>query len=209
MNFLEERMDVRITKGSSSTPTVPGRTMAYTHTGKLRQNYTAALPVHRYDVIHGLKSVDDYQSILDLWYVVHFAGPYKGFRFKDWRDYRLTQENSRLTLISGSAWQINRRHAYGSAEFLRPIYKPVDGTIVVKRNRSGAISTASATVDSTTGIATIAGHVSGDTYTCEGEFDMPVTFSENEWRAELQGNTAKLFAVSGSIPLEELKDPLS
>ena len=50
--------------------------------------------------------------------------------------------------------------------------------------------------------------VSGDTYTCEGEFDMPVTFTDDEWRAELQGNTNHLFAVSGSIPLEELKDPL-
>jgi uncharacterized protein (TIGR02217 family) len=207
MNFLEAQMDVRVTKGVTSTPTVPGRTKVYTHAGKLKQNYASSLPVHRYDAIHGLKSVEDFQSILDLWYVVHFT-PYKGFRFKDWRDYRLTQSNSRLTFVSGSDWQINRLHAYGPAEFLRPIYKPVDGTIIVKRNRSGAISTATATIDSTTGIATISGHVSGDTYTCEGEFDMPVTFSDNEWRAELQGNTGNLFAVSGSIELEELKDPL-
>ena len=207
MNFLEARMDVRVTKGVASIPTVPGRTKAYTHTGKLSQNYTAALPVHKYEAIHGLKSLEDYQSVLDLWYVVSFT-PYKGFRFKDWRDFRLTQTNSRLTLITGSTWQINRLHAYGPAEFLRPIYKPVAGTVVVKRTRSAVVSTASATVDSTTGIATISGHVGGDTYTCEGEFDMPVTFSDDEWRAELQGNTAKLFAVSGSIALEELRDPL-
>ena len=32
-------------------------------------------------------------------------------------------------------------------------------------------------IDTATGIATISGHVSGDTYNWAGEFDVPVTFS--------------------------------
>lgn len=196
-------MDVAVTRGATSVPTVPGRTKVYTHTGALSQNYTAALPLHRFDVSHGVKTPAQYQAILDLWYVVHFT-PYSGFRYKDWRDYVLTQANSRLTFIAGSTWQINRLHSYGGIDFLRPVYKPA-GAIVVKRTRSGVVSTAGASIDATTGIATINDHVAGDTYTCEGEFDVPVTFSDDEWNAELQGHVRNLWVVAGAIKLEEIR----
>lgn len=203
MAFLEERMNAKITAGSVGGPTQPSRTKVYTAGAKLKQNYSAQMPIHRYEVSHGVRTRADYQSVLDLFYTVMFT-PYDGFRFKDWGDYQLTQANSSLTLVSGSDYQINRVHTLGAVTFVRPIYKPVDGTIVVKRNRSGAISTATATVTATTGIAAISGHESGDTYTCEGEFDVPVTFSNDEWTASWEVHTTNLHMMSGTIPLEEI-----
>jgi uncharacterized protein (TIGR02217 family) len=202
--FLEARIDVSVSIGMTSTPTVPGRVKRYTPAGGLSQNYTASLPIHRYDLSHGVKTNAQYQAILDLFYVVHFT-PYMGFRLKDWRDYKLTQANSRLVFITGSTWQIHRLHTFGGAEFLRPIYKPRAG-VVVKRTRSAAVSTATATVDTATGIATISGHVEGDTYTAEGEFDVPVTFTDDEWGAEIIGNEAlDTLVVGGQIKLEEIR----
>lgn len=205
MTFLEKRLNERITQGSTGGPGVPGREKNYLATGKLVQNFRASMPIHRYEVSHGLRSAADFQAVLDLWYVVMFT-PYEGFRFKDWRDYKLTTSNSRLVLISGSNYQIYRVHTYGGVEFLRPIYKPVSGTVVVQRTRSGVTSTATATVTTTNGQVAITGHVSGDTYVCSaGEFDVPVTFTDDDWTGSLQINVERLHISSGPIKLEEIR----
>lgn len=203
MAFLEQRLNTRIEQGAQGGPTVPGRTKAYTPSGKLRQNFVARAPIHRFDVSHGLRQQADYQAVLDIWYVVNFT-PYEGFRFRDWRDYRATAANSRCTLISGSTYQLQRVHSFGGIEFLRNIYKPVAG-VVITRTRSGTPSTATATVDTTTGVATISGHLAGDTYTWTGEFDLPVTFSDDSWVSTLEGAAPNLIIVAPSIALEEIR----
>jgi len=203
MAFLEQRIDARIEQGAQGGPVVPGRTKVYLPNGRLQQNFTASAPIHRFDISHGVRGQADYQLLLDMWMVVMFT-PYAGFRFRDWGDYTATQANSRCTLITGSTYQLQRVHTFASIEVLRPIYKP-SGTVTVKRTRTGVVSTATATVDSTTGIATISGHTSGDTYTWEGQFDLPVTFTDDEWVAEMQGTTAGLFRVPGPIKLEEIR----
>ena len=73
------------------------------------------------------------------------------------------------------------------------------------RTRAGVVTTASAAIAYTTGVATITGHVGGDTYTWTGEFDVPVTFSDDEWTGSLEVNTENLFVMSGAIKLEEVR----
>jgi uncharacterized protein (TIGR02217 family) len=156
------------------------------------------------DVSHGVRSAADYQTLLDFFYVVMF-GAYSGFRVKDWRDYQATQANSMLTFITGSTWQLQRKHTAGAVSYLRNITKPVSATVVVKRTRSGVVSTASASIAYDTGIATIAGHAGGDTYTWEGEFDIPMTFVSDEWAGDLEVSTINLHVVSQPILLEEIR----
>lgn len=211
--FLEARLDDAISFGMSRTKDSPGRTMRYGPTGSLSQNFVAAYPIHRYDLAPGIQFAEQFLQTEALWYVVFHGsqGPYKGFLLKDWGDYQLSQDGeraSRLTLIAGAVYQINRVHTvtYGPVtdEFLRPIYKPETG-ISVFRKRAGVVSSASATIDLTNGQATISGHVSGDTYTCEGTYNVPVTFSENTWTAEMEGAEDHMVAVSGQIKLEEIR----
>jgi uncharacterized protein (TIGR02217 family) len=197
MAFLESQLSPKITHGAMGGPTVPGRTKVYTPAGQLRQNFLASMPIHRYDVSHGLRSAADFQTVLDLWYVVMFT-PYEGFRFKDWRDYQLTRTNSRLTLIAGTTYQINRVHTFGGIDFLRPIYKPT-GQVTVY-NAGGA--TLTATTDTATGIVTVP---TGTPSTCVGEFDVPVTFSDDEWMGSLEVHTQNLHISSGAIKLEEIR----
>lgn len=206
--FLEQRMDTKITHGAVGGPTVTGRRKTYLPNGDLSQNFLATQAIHKYDVSHGLRSRADFQSVLDLFYVVMFT-PYSGFRYKDWRDFLLTQENSKLSSIGGdpTLFQLQRRHLFGGIEHLRNIKKPIASTIVVYRTRTGAVTMVSAAVDYTTGIATISGHVSGDTYSCTGEFDVPVTFTDDDWTGSLEVSTQNLHVMSSSIKLEELLRP--
>lgn len=201
MAFLETRLDTKITAGASVVVR-SGRSKTYLPNGLLQQDFYRPTPVHEYDVSHGLRSAADFQTVLAAFYVVMFT-PYEGFRLRDQKDFTATQANSKLTLITGATYQLQRVHSFGGVEYLRDIKKP-NNDVVVKRNRSGSITTASATIDTTTGIATISGHVGGDTYTWEGTFDVPVTFVDDEWTGSLDVGTNNLHVHSAAIKLEEL-----
>lgn len=205
MTLLHQRLPTRIEQDSVGGPTVPGRTMTRFPSGKLNQGFNSSEAVHKFNLSHGIRRNADAQVILDVFYVILLT-PYTGFLFRDWRDYLLTAANSRLTLISGSVYQINRVHTFGGIELLRPIYKPAAG-VVITRTRSGTPSTATATVDTTTGQVTISGHMSGDTYTPAGQFDLPVTFSGSEWLAELKGQAGNLIVKCPRIDIEEVPPP--
>lgn len=203
--FLEERLDVRITRGATTQVTQPGRRKTYV-SGALEQDFNNTLPVHKYEVSHGLKPAiitsgitvaNAYALVLNLFYNVMFT-PHIGFRYKDWSDYRAVKDNSALVLISGTTWQLRRKHTYGSVSFYRPIYKPVSGTVLVY---SAADALLPATVDYATGQAVVTGTPSYWT----GEFDIPVTFSNDSWSATLETNVRNLRVVSGSIQLEEIR----
>jgi uncharacterized protein (TIGR02217 family) len=203
MAFLEQRLDPRITVGAVFTETIPGRSLIRFPSGRLEQNFLSAAPLLTCELQHGIKTAADYQRVLDAWMVVMLT-PYEGLRVKCWRDYQATQLNTTLTLISGSDYQLQRKHTFGAVSVLRNITKPVTGTVVVYRLRTGVTTVATATIDYTTGIATITGHTVGDTYTWAGEFDFPMTFSTNEWQASLEANTAGVVVVAGTIAMEQL-----
>jgi uncharacterized protein (TIGR02217 family) len=206
MAFLEEQLDPLITKGAKSTIEWK-RTKVYAHSGRLRQNFDWSTAKHVLDLSYRARPAAQYEALRDFFMVV-MSGAYEGFRAKDWSNYELTQDNSSLVLVSGATYQIHRRHAVGVIEYLHPIKKPT-GTITVIRNRASVISVASASVDETTGIATIGGHIEGDTYTAEGEYDTPVTFADDEWVTNLEVSTADLWLSPEPIRLEEITRSLA
>lgn len=204
--FLEARLSTKITAGATGGPRVLGRQKAYLPNGRMVQNFVAAVPLHEFDVSHGLRAKADFQTVLDIFYVVMFT-PYSGFRFRWEADCLATQANSRLTFLTGATYQLQRVHTFGGATVLRDIKKPVSATVIVYRTRSAVVSVATASIDYTTGIATISGHAGGDTYTWEGQFDLPVTFIDDTWVGSLEVNTANLHVQSAPIKLEEVKNP--
>jgi uncharacterized protein (TIGR02217 family) len=203
--FLEQRISVGIQRGTSGGPT-GFRDKVYSGDGRLvLQNFRRIAPVHRYVFAFGKKLLSSAEEVRSFFYVVMFT-PYSGFRARDWNDYQLTQDNSTLTLISGSDYQLQRVYQAGSAQFLRKIVKTEAGTETVYRTRGGITTAIATTVDSTTGIVTISGHVGGDTYTCECNFDVPVTFSDDDAmsRISLGGSLETVLQDMGDIHLEEV-----
>ena len=55
MAFLESRLDSKITHGAQGGPTVPGRIKTYLPNGRLSQSFGATMPIHRFDISHGLR----------------------------------------------------------------------------------------------------------------------------------------------------------
>jgi uncharacterized protein (TIGR02217 family) len=204
MAFLEQRLSERIERGAVGGPVNRGRRMTRTNNGRVKQVFNWAAPLHEYTISHGVLSGTAREQLLAMWYVVNFT-PYEGFRFRDWSDYTATQSNSRCTLITGSTYQLQRVYTVHGLEYLRDITKPVSGAVIY-RTRSAVITTASHTLDTATGIATISGHVGGDTYTWAGTFEVPVTFSGDEWVQLLESNAGGAVVVtSPQIKLEEIR----
>lgn len=204
MAFLEERLPITIVAGSRGGP-VAKRQKVYVQSGRLKQNFEWSRPVQRYDLSFGIKTLAHFEAVRAMWYVVMFGGPYEGFRMRDWSDYQVTTANGGLAAIgSPTEWQFQRIYTVGSASFRRAIYK-LDGTPTVYRTRSGVTTTISPTVNLNTGIAAIAGHLTGDVYTWSGQFDVPVTFSDDALdQIEITGNATDLLQALPSIKVEEL-----
>jgi uncharacterized protein (TIGR02217 family) len=205
MAFLESRLDPVITRGAVRKVTQPGRRKTYV-SGKLEQDFNNTLPTHTYELSHGIREAmvrggltpeRSYFKVLDAFYVVMFT-PYQGLRFKDWADFQGVKDNTALQLISGTTYQLHRKHTFGAVNFYRPIFKPVSGTVTVY---SASDAELTGTVDTTTGQWT----GSGTPAYWLGEFDIPVTFQSDEWSAELQVATQNLHVVNGTIPLEEIR----
>lgn len=197
MTFLEARLSDDITRKSKGGPTVPGRTKIYTHTGKLKQNFTSSTALHKYDLSYGIKTKADFEEVLAAYHVVLLT-PYEGFRHKDWNDYQADEDNSTLTLISGTTWQLQRKYVFGGVTLKRDITKPVAGVAVY--NAGGGLLTG--TVDTTLGTFTGAGTPAY----WVGEFDVPVTFSDDALDSiELDGIDGDELLGLPSIRLEEIR----
>lgn len=211
MAFLEQRLDTRVERGAAGRLTNRGRVKVYTGSGKLNQAFKWSAGLTEWDISFGIKTMAQFESSRALWYVVNFT-PYDGFLFRDWSDYIATQENTRLTALTATTWQLQRVYSFAGIEHLRAIKKPAAGPVVYRTRASVTTVASLASVDTTTGIATIplevvgddGGHVSGDTYTWAGTFNVPVTFVTNDFPLELEMTSAGP-AVTQSIKVEELR----
>lgn len=204
MAFLEQRLSSRIERGATGGPVNRGRRLVRTGAGKLVQVFSWALPRREYTVSHGVLRENDRQALRDLWYVVNFT-PYEGFRFRDWADFTATQGSSRLALIGGTDFQLQRVYAYAGSEHVRKIVKPNAGVVIWRTRGPSTTVAAGAVVSTTTGVVSIADHQAGDAYTWEGQFDVPVTFSGDEWVEQLEAMASDgVIATMPQLKLEEI-----
>lgn len=202
MAFLEQRLREQIERGATGGPVNRGRKRIVTTSGKLRQLFQWAAPLHEYEIGVGVVNPEDFEALRAMWYVVQFT-PYEGFRFRDWTDYQATKTNTTLVFVSGTNWQLYRTYTFAGVTFSRKITKPNSG-VTVYRTRSAVESTATATITTSTGIAAITGHVSGDTYTWTGTFDVPVTFADDEWVATVETANGQVLPIAPSIKVVEV-----
>jgi uncharacterized protein (TIGR02217 family) len=202
--FFEHQLSDRIARGSKGGP-VWSTERVKLRSGRQQKNRAWTMPLHRYDISFGIKTIDDFELVRALHYNV--GGSADGFRMKDWSDYRADQDTSSLTNITGNSWQLQRAYIIGARTFLRDIYKPCSTPApVVWRTRAGVPSAISPAIDTTTGIATITGHQAGDTYTWVGEFDVPVAFADDAMdQIVLDGVAGSELYGLPSILLEEIR----
>lgn len=205
MAFFEQRLPAWTQYGAKGGP-VFSTSKAYMLNGRRITNKNWSAPLHRYDVSQCVKTEAQFQEMRAFFYVV--SGAFDGFRYKDWQDYRVNTTQGVLTLISAGQYQMTKRYTIGSRTYTRDIQKPVAGAQIF-RTRSGSttnITGTDASVNTATGVVTIANHVSGDTYTWSGEFDVPVAFVSDEFQPEVvSANGTEYLIASGQILLEEVR----
>lgn len=185
MAFLESpRFPANISQGAKGGP-VFSTTKVYTRSGNRYANQNRQYPLPRYTIDQPARTGADFDTLRNFFY--NLAGAFIGFRFKDWSDFKDTDANGVgqgifTAVVAGTSYQMVKRYPLGAVVFHRPIKKPVAGTIKVFRTRLAVTTdiTGSSAIDTTTGVVTVTGHVSGDTYSWTGQFDVPVALDSDE-----------------------------
>lgn len=130
--------------------------------------------------ISNIQSDDDAAVIIDFFEARN--GRLRGFRFKDWLDYKSCRPQGSVTasdqdIGTGTGtlqtMQLTKKYTSGSITWTRDITKPVSGTVKVAY--AGVEQTSGWSVDTTTGEITVSAGA-GVAVTAGFEFDVPVRF---------------------------------
>ncbi len=183
MNFHEERFPPNLSFGSIGGP--ERRTEIVTLANGFEERNTPwAHSRRRYDAGVGMRSLDDVETLIAFFEARR--GQLYGFRWKDWSDYKSCLPNDTpaytdqvIGIGDGvkTDWQLTKTYASGGHEYVRPITKPVAGTVRVGIGGDEQQEAVHYEVDLTTGIVSFATPPDiGAEITAGFEFDVPVRF---------------------------------
>lgn len=191
MSFFEERFPECIRFGVTGGPRF-STTRATSQNGFSSKQRNWQYPLQSYQAANAVQSESDFEAVRAFFYNVY--GGFDGFRFKDWSDFRVGAGQGVILTRPDAQQQLGRAYVYGARTFVRPISKPVEGTVLLEGGGS---------VDYTTGIVT--GGATGWT----GEFDVPVEFAADLMDVEIVNKSiGKGFFLSwASLELREIRIP--
>ena len=183
MQFHEVRFPVTLSFGSVGGP--ERRTDVVTiSNGFEERNAPWAHSRRRYDAGVGMRSLDDVETMI-AFFEARFGQLY-AFRWKDWSDYRSRKPSEDITAADQqigtgdgvvTAFSLTKTYQSGAHSYVRPITKPVAGTVRVAVDGTEMAEGSEYTIDTTSGVVTfVAAPASGATVTAGFEFDVPVRF---------------------------------
>jgi uncharacterized protein (TIGR02217 family) len=157
--------------------------------------------LRQYEIAYIPMDLSIWQTIEGLFEATD-AGAY-GFLMEDPKDCTTIAAVGKLTLISGSNFQLYKRYtSIGSSQYRdRKITRPKSPIIVY---RNGVVE-GSASVNYTTGVVTITSP-GADTFTWAGGFYVPVQFMDDElqWEMLKPGDPEERLVAGPSILLQEI-----
>jgi uncharacterized protein (TIGR02217 family) len=183
MAFHEIRFPANLSFGSVGGP--ERRTEVVTlANGYEERNTPWAHSRRRYDAGIGLRSLDDVETLIAFFEARQ--GQLHGFRWKDWSDYKSCLSSRDIAfddqvIATGDGvttdFALIKRYASGEAAYLRPITKPVLGTVRVGLQGDPQTDGVHYEVDPRTGIVSFGfAPEEGIEITAGFEFDVPVRF---------------------------------
>jgi len=209
MGFHEVRFPASLSFGSIGGPQRHTDVVTLAN-GFEERNTPWAHSRRRYDAGAAMRSVDDLEKLIAFFEARQ--GQIYGFRWKDWADYKScpvqAEPDYRDQVIAygddvSPEWQLKKTYRSGEHVYLRPICKPVVGSVHI--GLAGELQTEGVhfEVDHTTGIVTF-GHPpnGGDEITACFEFDVPVRFDTDHLATNL--STFQAGDVP-SVPVVELR----
>ncbi|WP_095589867.1 DUF2460 domain-containing protein [Actibacterium ureilyticum] len=138
----------------------------------------------RYDAGVGLRSLDDVEALIAFFEARR--GQLNGFRWKDWSDYKsglpsrdVAFDDQLIAIGDGQAraFQLIKTYASGGEHYVRPIKKPVAGSVRIGVDGDELQDGVHYQIDLATGIVTLTDIPDIDAVVSAGyEFDVPVRF---------------------------------
>lgn len=183
MAFHEIRFPANLSFGSVGGPERRTEIVSLAN-GFEERNTPWAHSRRRYDAGVGLRSLNDIETLISFFEAR--SGQLHGFRWKDWSDFKsglplavpafgdqLIGTGDGITTV----FQLSKTYQSGLQSYVRPIRKPVAGTVLIAVAGDQKIETLEFTVDHETGEVTFGLAPALDTRITAGfEFDVPVRF---------------------------------
>lgn len=210
-SFHEVRFPEAVSFGATGGPERRNEIVTLT-SGREQRNLRFAQSKRHYDAGTGVRSIDDLQEIVAFFEARR--GSFHGFRFRDPFDMQSCgpggtprADDQEIGFGDGSKaeFQLVKRYGEGPDPYLRPIRKPVPGTVLVAVDGVPQSSPGRYVADATTGIVTFAaGAVPGDgaLVTAGFGFDVPVRFDTERLTVSLSAFRAGQIP---SIPIVEIE----
>lgn len=183
MSFHEVRFPADLSFGSVGGP--ERRTEVVTlANGFEERNSPWAYSRRRYDAGLGMRSLDDVDAMVAFFEARQ--GQLFGFRWKDWADFKSSVPSAEVDFrdqVIGQgdeikdAFQLVKTYASGEQSYVRPIHKPVLGTVRIGVEGIAQQESVHFEMDYATGVVTFDHPPDvGATITAGYEFDVPVRF---------------------------------
>jgi uncharacterized protein (TIGR02217 family) len=209
MSFHEVRFPANLSFGSVGGP--ERRTDIVTLVnGFEERNSPWAHSRRRYDAGVGLRSLDDVESLIAFFEARR--GQLYGFRWKDWADYKscpaskvVGPEDQTLGIGNGveRRFALVKTYVSGQQSYVRPIRKPVAGTVRVALAAQPKVETVDFVVDPIGGTVLFSeAPPAGARITAGFEFDVPVRFDTDRIQTSLASFQA---GDVPSVPVVEVR----
>jgi uncharacterized protein (TIGR02217 family) len=183
MNFHEVRFPAALSFGSSGGPR--RHTDIVTLANGFEERNTPWEHARRhYDAGIGLRSMDDVETLITFFEARR--GQLYGFRWKDWADFKSCKPTRDTTALDQEigrgdgqtrVFRLVKTYVSGEHDYVRPILKPVNGSVKIALAGDPKVDTIEFTVDPATGEVTFTEAPDIDVRITAGfEFDVPVRF---------------------------------
>jgi len=209
MGFHEIRFPANLSFGSVGGP--ERRTEIVTLVNGFEERNTPwAESRRRYDAGLGLRSLDDVETLIAFFEARR--GQLHGFRWKDWSDFKsgraskpVEETDQILGVGDGQRREFGLVKTYrsGDQSYVRPIRKPVAGSVMVALEGDRKVETVDYSVDTVLGLVRFVAPPDTDVVVTAGfEFDVPVRFDTDR----IQTSVASFRAGDvPSVPVVEVR----
>ena len=171
--FIEERLLDLVAYGFTGGATF-STTRAELFSGIVSRNAERTRPLYRYSAPYESIASENHDILIQTYNAC--LGRLYGFRFKDWADFTIINEPiGTATGDPSETMQLIKTYTFGPVSTVRPIIKPVDGSLTLYADGLEIASV----LDATTGIVTFDA-VAAQAITATCEFDVPVMFDSDQ-----------------------------
>ena len=187
MQFHEVRFPASLSFGSVGGP--ERRTEVVTLANGFEERNTPwAHSRRRYDAGLGMRSLDDVETLIAFFEAR--MGQMYGFRWKDWSDFKSARASVEVAFQdeqiatgdgAATAFQLIKTYRSGAFSYVRPVVKPVAGSVQIGLGATQMTEGADFSVDDTTGTITfVTPPEEGAPIHAGFEFDVPVRFDTDQ-----------------------------